>query len=137
MAASFHLSLPCTSIKATKEFYGNLLGASMGRHAQNWVDVNLYDHQITFTKAGKFEFNYPSYTFEGNILPAFHFGVILDEEAWQKLLTKLHSKKVELQAESTFLMDKTGEHRSFFVKDPNDYTVEFKCFTKSGTTFSI
>ena len=137
MAASFHLSLPCTSIKATKEFYVDSLGASMGRHAQNWVDVNLYNNQITFTKAGKFDFNYPSYTFEGAILPAFHFGVVLDEETWQKVLERLRSKKVELQAESTFLKDKTGEHNSFFVKDPNGYTVEFKCFAKSSAIFSV
>ena len=136
MAASFHLSLPCTSIKATKEFYIDSLGASLGRHTQNWVDVNLYNNQITFTKAGKYDFNYPSYTFEGTILPAFHYGVILDEESWQKALARVRSKKLELQAESTFLKDKTGEHSSFFVKDPNGYTVEFKCFAKSGTIFS-
>ena len=135
MATSFHLSLPCSSIKATREFYVNLLGASMGRHAQNWIDINLYNNQITFTKAGKFDFNYPSYTFEGTILPAFHFGVILDEETWQKVLTQLKSKQAELHAESTFLKDKTGEHHSFFIKDPDGYTVEFKCFKKEASVF--
>lgn len=136
MAASFHLSLPCLNIKATKEFYVNLLGASMGRHAQNWVDINLHGNQITFTKAGKFDFIYPSYTFEGTILPAFHFGVIMDKDAWQVVLDRLKSKHANLHAESKFLKDKTGEHDSFFIKDPNGYTVEFKCFTKAGAIFS-
>lgn len=136
MAASFHLSLPCISIKATREFYVNLLGASMGRHAQNWVDINLYDNQITFTKAGKFDFSYPSYSFEGSILPAFHFGVILNKETWQALFERLKAKKAPLQAESMFLKDKAGEHHSFFIKDPNGYTVEFKCFTQSKTIFT-
>ena len=136
MAALFHLSLPCSSIKATKEFYVNLLGASMGRHAQNWVDINLFGNQITFTKAGKFDFIYPSYTFEGTILPAFHFGVIMEKETWQTVLDRLKSKQASLLAESVFLKEKTGEHHSFFIKDPNGYTVEFKCFAKTDSIFS-
>jgi len=135
MAASFHLSLPCSSIKATKEFYVNLLGASMGRHAQNWVDINLYGNQITFTKAGKFDFNYPSYMFEGNVLPAFHFGVILDEISWNGVLNRLKSKNASLHADGIFLKDKTGEHHSFFINDPDGFTVEFKCFTNSASVF--
>ena len=34
-----------------------------------------------------------------------------------------------------FLKDKIGEHHSFFVNDPNGYTVEFKCFTNSNEVF--
>lgn len=137
MASSFHLSLPCLSIKSTKEFYENLVGASLGRQAQNWVDVNLFNHQITFTKAGKFEFNSPKYMFEGSILPSFHFGVILSESNWEKVLERLKSKNAQVQVEATFLKDKIGEHNSFFVKDPNGYTVEFKCFASPTSIFDV
>src|SRR5690606_3544070 len=135
MASAFHLSLPCTSIKATKDFYLNVVGASLGRHAQNWVDVNLFNNQITFTKAGKYDFNSPNYTFEKTILPAFHFGVILEEEQWKMVRQRLKSKKAAIQVEATFLKEKVGEHSSFFVKDPNGYILEFKCFAGKDQVF--
>ena len=137
MASSFHLSLPCLSIKATKDFYVNLVGASLGRHTQNWVDINLFNNQITFTKAGKFDFIHPNYLFEGTIIPSFHFGIILDAAIWKQILERLKSKQVKLAVEATFLTDKVGEHSSFFVKDPNGYSVEFKCFTNSKDMFNV
>ena len=136
MVSAFHLSLPCLSIKATKDFYVNLVGASLGRHTQNWVDVNLFNNQITFTKAGKFDFINPNYLFEGTIIPSFHFGIILDSTSWKRIFEKLKSKQVKLEVEATFLKEKVGEHKSFFVKDPNGYTVEFKCFTNNEDMFN-
>ena len=79
MNTSFHMSLPCLSVKETKSFYKNSIGATSGRHTQNWVDINLFGHQLTFIKAEKFNFNSPNYVFEGKILPSFHFGVIVDK----------------------------------------------------------
>ena len=136
MASSFHLSLPCLSIKATRDFYVNLVGATLGRQAQNWLDVNLHGNQITFTKAGKYEFNSPNYTFEKTVLPAFHFGVILELEDWQKTFERLKAHKIKITGELKFLKDKKGQHSSFFVTDPNGYSLEFKCFNNSSEVFS-
>lgn len=136
MQTSFHMSLPCLSVKETKGFYTNI-GASLGRVNQNWIDVNFYGHQLTFIKVGKFNFNSPNYVFEGRILPSFHFGVILDLENWETIYAKLKSQKVELVEETTFLKDKAGQHASFFVKDPNDYMLEFKCFKDSEDVFNL
>lgn len=135
MQTSFHMSLPCISVKETKSFYTNI-GASFGRMTQNWIDVNLFGHQITFIKAGKFNFNNPNYVFEGKILPSFHFGIILDFKTWESIHSKLKSQNLELVTESTFLKDKVGEHTSFFIKDPNEYMLEFKNFNNSNDTFN-
>jgi hypothetical protein len=135
MQAAFHMSLPCHSVRETSSFYTNI-GASLGRKTQNWVDVNLYGHQITFIKSGKFHFSNPNYVFEGKILPSFHFGVILDSDAWNSIYKKLRDQKLDLVTESVFLKDRTGEHQSFFVKDPNDYMLEFKCFKTPENIFS-
>ncbi|XCF06852.1 bleomycin resistance protein [Tamlana crocina] len=134
MQTAFHLSLPCSSIRDTSGFYTGI-GATLGRKAQNWVDVNLYGHQITFTKAGKFNFQSPNYVFEGKILPSFHFGIVLEEDAWNTVYEKLKGQNLDLVTESTFLKEKVGEHRSFFVEDPNGYMLEFKCFKKSQDIF--
>ena len=136
MATQFHLALPCVSISKTKVFYKDVLGAEIGRSAVKWVDINLFNHQITFTECGPFKFASKSYNFNGDILPSFHFGVILNKEEWDKVRERLESKDIPIASEVRFLENKTGEHESFFVKDPNDYTVEFKCFTKSSDVFN-
>ncbi|WP_445735408.1 hypothetical protein [Mariniflexile sp.] len=89
MGASFHISLPCLSVKATKSFYVDTIGASSGRKTQNWVDINLFGNQITFIKAEKFNFTSPNYVFEGKILPSFHFGVIVDLKDWEQIYSSL------------------------------------------------
>ncbi|MFL0353877.1 VOC family protein [Xanthomarina sp. GH4-25] len=135
MNTSFHMSLPCLSVKETKVFYTNSIGATLGRHTQNWVDINLFGHQLTFIKAEKFHFNSPNYVFEGKILPSFHFGVIVDQNTWNDIYSKLKKLDLEVVEKTTFLENKAGEHNSFFIKDPNDYMLEFKCFTDSKSVF--
>lgn len=137
MGTPFHLSLPCLDVEHTKHFYLNNIGAFSGRQNENWVDINLFGHQITFTKAGRFDFNNPNYVFEGKILPSFHFGVIINEKTWKALYSKLESNPdLELVTQATFLNNKSGEHTSFFIKDPNGYMLEFKTFKKSEDVFS-
>lgn len=135
MGASFHMSLPCFSVKTTKSFYADTIGASLGRVTQNWVDVNLYGNQITFIKAEKFAFNSPNYVFEGKILPSFHFGVIVNLKDWEQIYARLKEQKLDLVTQATFLEGKVGEHVSFFVKDPNDYMLEFKSFKEPDSIF--
>lgn len=135
MKTSFHLSLPCLSVRDTKNFYVDTIGASVGRATQNWVDVNLFNHQLTFIKASKFNFNSPNYVFEGKILPSFHYGVIIDVDTWEKIYAKLNEQNLEVVDQTTFLKDKNGEHLSFFIKDPNDYMLEFKSFKDSSQMF--
>ena len=135
MNTLFHMSLPCLSVKETKNFYINNIGATYGRNTQNWIDINLFGHQITFIKAKKFNFNNPNYIFEGKILPSFHFGVIVDYDAWKKVYAKLQGYELDLVTESTYLKNQLGEHASFFVKDPNGYMLEFKTFKESKDIF--
>ena len=119
METSFHLSLPFTSIFGTKKFYIDIIGANLGRYANNWVDIDLFGHQVTFTQVGKFDFNNPKYTFEGKLLSSFHFGIILDIDTWGKIYSKLNSWDLDITTQAMFLKNKPGEHLSFFVKDPN------------------
>lgn len=133
---AFHLALPCNSISATKNFYVTILGATIGRHTNQWIDINLYGNQITFTKAGKFNFDYKSYRLGNHILPSFHFGVIVDVDSWGSLYTRLISQSQEVTSEVTYFEAKVGEHLSFFVKDPNGFMVEFKSFKDPKSVFS-
>lgn len=132
---AFHLSLPCISVSATKTFYSETLGAGLGRMSTQWVDVDLFGNQITFIKSGGFNFQFKSYKFEDAVLPAFHFGVLVDAEEWERLLKRLQGLSLELPVNSLFLEGKAGAHRSFFVEDPNGYMVEFKHFLQPSDVF--
>ena len=135
MQTAFHMSLPCHSVRETSSFYTNI-GASLGRKTQNWVDVNLFGHQLTFIKSGKYNFSAPNYVFEGKILPSFHFGIILNIDDWNAIYKKLKQEDLNLVTESTFLKDNVGEHHSFFVQDPNGYMLEFKNFKSPQDMFN-
>lgn len=136
MKAAFHLALPCDDIRKVEDFYVNKLGATKGRGTDTWVDINLFGNQLTFTSAGSFNFDFKSYRLSGQVLPSFHFGVIVDTETWGKLYTKLFSMDMEVTTEVTFLEDKAGEHISFFVTDPDGYKVEFKSFKNEDEIFA-
>ncbi len=112
-----------------------MLGAEIGRSDVKWADVNLFEHQLTFTECGPFKFDCRSYNFNGDILPSFHLGVILQKDNWDKMFEELNSKNVPITSNVKFLENKIGEHQSFFVKDPNEYMVEFKCFNNSSEVF--
>ena len=136
MEAQFHLALPCENIETTRNFYVDILGASKGRQADKWSDINLYNHQLTFTEAGDFNFDFKSYKLGNTILPSFHFGVIIPVEEWGKLYNKLFQSNQEVTTEVTFMEDKIGEHLSFFMIDPNGYMIEFKSFKNNNEVFA-
>ncbi|MBC3845303.1 bleomycin resistance protein [Winogradskyella echinorum] len=135
METSFHISLPCLNVEDTKNFYINYIGASVGRTSENWIDINLFGHQLTFIKAEKFNFNSPNYVFEGKLLPSFHLGVIVNESTWNGIYNNLKEHHLDVVNKTTFLQDKLGEHSSFFLKDPNDYMLEFKNFKTTNDIF--
>ncbi len=136
MKTVFHLSLPCYNVLETKNFYTDILGAQSGRESENWVDINLYGHQMTFAQVGNFSFHNPNYVFEKKILPSFHFGIILDFNDWESLYIKMNRENLDIVAGTTFLKNKPGEHISFFVKDPNGFMIEFKSFRESDSIFT-
>jgi extradiol dioxygenase family protein len=136
MNSKFHLALPCINIEETKIFYQEILKAKTGRWGENWMDIDLFGNQLTFTQAGNFNFDFKSYRFSDHVLPSFHFGVIVKTDVWKGLYGKLSEMDLEITTEATFLKDRTGEHRSFFVRDPNNYMVEFKCFSTDDEIFA-
>jgi len=135
MNSLFHVSLPCESIEKTIAFYSNILGCKLGRNAQHWADVDLFGHQLTFTEVGKFNFETPSYVFEGKVLPSFHLGVIVNFETWSDFNKRLSGADCEIVHQKTYLNTKKGEHLSFFVKDPDGYMLEFKSFKNQKEIF--
>lgn len=136
MNAQFHLSLPCRDIESTREFYYNILGATLGRQTRKWIDINLFGNQLTFTEAGEFNFNYKNYKLGDKVLPSFHFGIIVSIEEWSNLYNKLFKSNYDVTTKVTYMHNKLGEHLSFFIKDPNGFMVEFKSFKNKEEVFA-
>lgn len=135
MNRPFHLSLPCKDMDETKKFYLESLGLKHGRNNSHWLDVELFDHQLTFVMTDKFQLRNPSYKLDATVLPMFHFGVILETNEWEEMYDKTNSWLLGIEPKQTFFKDQLGEHHSFFITDPNGYTIEFKTFVKNDEVF--
>lgn len=129
------MSLPCKDLIATKKFYHKELGFNIGRYSFSWFDVNIFSNQITFTEDDSFKISSKNYKFEDQILPTFHFGVIVNSNSWNQLLKKFENKNYFAIGSRYFLTNKKGEHQSFFLQDPNGYYLEFKTFFNDSEIF--
>ena len=136
MSEKFHLALPCLEVAATKEFYTQVLGAKVGREKENWIDIDLFGHQLTFSEVKDYQISVPNYRFEDSVIPSFHFGIILNKDDWNNLKTQLRNQKSQFEIDSSFLKKKAGEHHSFMLKDPSGYYVEFKLFERTQEVFA-
>ena len=135
MGSNFHLSLPCRDIEKTKAFYSEILDSNIGRNTNTWIDVDLFGNQITFTQSGDFNFDFKNYRLGDQILPSFHFGIIINIDDFGQLYSRLVQLDIGVTLQTTYMKAHVGEHLSFFLKDPNDYMIEFKCFKNHSEVF--
>lgn len=135
MGSNFHLSLPCRDIEKTKAFYSEILDSNIGRNTNTWIDVDLFGNQITFTQSGDFNFDFKNYRLGDQILPSFHFGIIINIDDFGQLYSRLLQLDIGVTLQTTYMKAHVGEHLSFFLKDPNDYMIEFKCFKNHSEVF--
>ena len=127
----FHLAIPVDDLQSSRQFYGELLGCAEGRSAEQWVDFNLFGHQVVChlqEKAGgeKIEGSNPV---DGHEVPIPHFGVVLEMETWKALSEKLKRAGVKFVIEPSLRFEgEPGEQATMFLLDPSGNAVEFKAF---------
>ena len=131
----FHLAFPVSNLAISLNWYTEVLGCSVGRQSNKWIDFNLYGHQIVAhldNKIDKFQTN----VVDGEKVPTRHFGVILTYDKWDELVQNLEKKKI------TFLIKPQirfkgikGEQKTFFIKDPDGNALEFKAFKNDSNIF--
>ena len=74
----FHVAFPVDDLAAARRFYGEVLGCPEGRSADDWIDFNLFGHQIVaHLKPGGREPVHAN-PVDGHDVPVPHFGVVLD-----------------------------------------------------------
>ena len=133
----FHLAFPVDDLEAAETFYREALGCGVGRRDERWIDFDLFGHQVVahlVEDPGMVARN----EVDGDEVPAFHFGVVLAMEDWEKLSWRLRSARVEFLIEPRVRFEgEPGEQAIFFVKDPAGNALEFKAFKDLGQLFAV
>jgi hypothetical protein len=133
----FHIAFPVHSIEEARAFYGGLLGCAEGRSAPDWVDFNLYGHQIVAHLAPGETGATATNAVDGHGVPVRHFGAILTMSQWAALAEKLKAAGVEFVIEPYIrFKGEPGEQATMFFLDPSGNALEFKAFADLGMLFA-
>src|SRR3954449_11110164 len=131
----FHLAFPVDDLAAARAFYGGLLGCREGRSADQWIDFDLYGHQIVAHLAPAA----PRSTnpVDGEAVPVPHFGIVLPMEEWKALASRLQDAGVEFVIAPTVRFEgQPGEQATMFFLDPAGNALEFKAMADPAKLFA-
>ena len=133
----FHLAIPVNNISKCKIFYKEILGCMEGRSSDNWVDFDLFGHQLVIHFQEINNKNLHTNPVDGKDVPIPHFGVILEWENFKRFSSKLEKKGVEFIIKPYIRFEgEPGEQATMFFKDPSGNALEFKSFKDSSQIFA-
>jgi len=131
----FHLAIPVNNIKKCRYFYKDILGCKEGRSSDQWVDFNLFGHQLVIHFKENNENLYTN-PVDGKDVPIPHFGVILEWDNFMKFSKHLKDKGVDFIIEPYIrFKGLAGEQATMFFKDPSGNALEFKSFKDFNQIF--
>lgn len=133
----FHLAFPVHDLDEARAFYGGTLGCNEGRSSQQWIDFDLYGHQIvTHLAPGSAGVKATNHV-DADHVPVPHFGIILPMDEFRTLADKLRSSGVEFIIEPKIrFAGEVGEQATMFFLDPSGNALEFKGFADLDTVFA-
>ena len=133
----FHLAFPVDDLGAARRFYGELLGCPEGRSADEWIDFDLYGHQIVAHLAPEAARARASNPVDGEDVPVPHFGLVLPMDEWKVLAARLEGTGVNFVIAPTIRFEgQPGEQATMFFLDPAGNALEFKAMAKPENLFS-
>lgn len=133
----FHLAFPVDDLAAARRFYGELLGCPEGRSADEWVDFDLYGHQIVAHLAPDQVRRRSTNAVDGEDVPVPHFGLVMPIAEWKNLAKKLEAADVEFVIEPTIrFQGQPGEQATMFLLDPAGNALEFKAMANPANLFA-
>jgi extradiol dioxygenase family protein len=133
----FHLAFPVDDLAAARRFYGELLGCPEGRSAEQWIDFDLYGHQIVAHLAPDAARKRASNPVDGEDVPVPHFGIVLPMEQWKALARRLEDAGTEFVIAPTIRFEgQPGEQATMFFLDPAGNALEFKAMANPANLFA-
>ena len=135
--APFHIAFPVDDLDAARHFYGAVLGCPEGRSDADWIDFNLYGHQIVAHRVDTPRHRPAHNPVDGHDVPVPHFGVVLPPAEWQALAERLKAAGTEFVIEPhTRFAGQPGEQSTMFFHDPAGNALEFKAFADLSLLFA-
>ena len=136
----FHIAFPVDDLAAARQFYGTILGCPEGRSADEWIDFDLFGHQIVAHYKPRVAADAGAHhnPVDGHDVPVPHFGVVLPMAQWHALAERLKGARVRFVIEPYIrFKGQVGEQATMFFLDPAGNALEFKAFADLSQLFAI
>jgi uncharacterized protein len=133
----FHLAFPVRDLAEARGFYGGLLGCPEGRSSDEWVDFDLFGHQVVAHLAPDECTEVSRNAVDGDAVPVRHFGVVLSMREWERLAERLKGAGTRFIIEPHVRFEgQVGEQATMFFLDPSGNALEFKAFRDETQLFA-
>ena len=133
----FHLAIPVDDLEAAKSFYCDVLGCGTGRMSARWIDLDFFGHQVTLHLVDTTAAGSDTNPVDGDNVPARHFGIVLEMDAWTELARRLEVAGTEFMISPRIrFRGEVGEQATMFFHDPSGNALEFKSFADPAQLFA-
>ncbi len=133
----FHLAFPVNDLEASRKFYGEILECAEGRSSDEWIDFDLFGHQIVAHLAPAAAGVRHRNEVDADHVPVPHFGIVLPMDEFKSFAEKLKSRGVEFIIEPKIrFQGEIGEQATMFFLDPSGNALEFKAFADFSQVFA-
>jgi len=132
----FHFAFNVTDLDQARDFYAGILGCKEGRSTDTWVDFDFFGHQISLHLGKPFETAATGHVGD-KLVPMPHFGIILEQAAWQKMADSLTAAGTEFVLEPQLRFEGLpGEQWTMFFLDPFGNPIEVKGFRSLASVYA-
>jgi uncharacterized protein len=118
----FHLAFPVRDLEESKNFYVTTFGAKVGRVRDKWLDIFLFEAQITLHEQSSEVLSMREYSIR-------HFGAILAWSDWETLANRLDKMKVQFKIKPNVSgVGTDAEQAKMLLSDPSGNAIEVKAY---------
>ena len=134
------IAFPVDDLPAARAFYGGVLGCPEGRSSAEWIDFDLFGHQIVAhlkPSSGPGREQPHHNAVDGHDVPVPHFGVVLTMPQWTALADRMRAAGTAFVIEPYVrFRGQPGEQATMFFFDPAGNALEFKAFADLNQLFA-
>lgn len=133
----FHVAIPVHNLAECRKFYREVLECEEGRSSDQWVDFNLFGHQLVIHYKPRSAESLHTNPVDGKHVPVPHYGVVLPWETFEAFSKKLEGKGISFFIEPYIrFKGEVGEQATMFFLDPAGNALEFKAFRNMDQLFA-
>ena len=124
-------------VAEARRFYEEVLGCLKGPGDGQWLDFNLYGHQVVcrlnpqLGKEGRVDSHY--HLMQGKYVPVSHCCVVLEMRKWRSIVGRLKQHRVKFRMETyRHFKNTVGGQATLFLLDPSGNVLEVQSFCNSA-----